>query len=509
MEINCNRSNVVTESTFLRENCEVPIDVDFTLPDYCPDISKIFKCRAVARISSKSINGRNVSADGSVTITVLYCDPNGLIRSYEYQYPFGKSIEMSGECNSNVFRCRARCEHINCRAVNERKIDIHGAVNVQFDILCKKTDDIISDIEDKEIEHRKNSVAVSAPIGYSEKYISIEEELEAGESSTIDALLKYDADSCISECKIISGKLILKGDLKISVSYCSENDNEIKTLKTSVPFSQVLDMDGLTENCSCNPSSEIAYIDLKPRISGDGTAHTLILSAKLLLSGKAFCDCELSVISDAFSRKMVADIKKDKLCANKIVKKITENYGCKKSIDLTGEEIAEIIDLWCAVKSSGTAFNEGRMIIEGVITVCAIARSNDNSLEYFEKNVEFQYNDQITTSGGTAFCEPEIVISGCNYNLNSSNSLDVSVQMRINATVSECVKFDAVCDIDISNEKIKVNDDCAMKIYFASEGEKIWNIARRYNASVNEIQSINHIDNDTVNEPRMILIPMI
>ncbi len=509
MEINCNRSKVVTESTFLRENCEVPIDVDFTLPDYCPDISKIFKCRAIARISSKSINGRNVTADGSVTITVLYCDPDGLLRSYEYQYPFSKSIELSSECDSACFRCTARCEHINCRAVNERKIDIHGAVNVLFNISCKKSDEVVSDIKDKEIEHRNSSISASMPVGYAEKYIAIEEELEVGENSDINILLKYDADSCISECKIISGKLILKGDLYITASYCSEGSNEIKMFKTSVPFSQVLDMDGLTENCRCDPTSEIAYIDLKPHISGDGTAHSLLLSAKLLLSGRAFCDCELSVITDAFSRKMVADIKKERLCVNKIVKKITENYDCKKSIDISTDGIVDILDLWCAVKSYNTAFKEGRLIIEGILTVCAVARDNDNSIGYFEKSIDFEYNDQITTSGGSIVCEPIIKLNGCNYSLNSSNSLDVNIQLVINATVSECIKFDAVKDIDVSNDKIKVNDNCAMKIYFASEGEKIWNIARRYNASVNEIQSINNMECETINEARMILIPMI
>ncbi|MBQ2315910.1 MAG: DUF3794 domain-containing protein, partial [Clostridia bacterium] len=77
------RIPVYSNETVFCDSAEQPIDVDFTLPDYCPDIQKILKCRAVSRISSKGINGGTVTVDGSVTVTVIYCDGSGALNSYE------------------------------------------------------------------------------------------------------------------------------------------------------------------------------------------------------------------------------------------------------------------------------------------------------------------------------------------------------------------------------------------------------------------------------------------
>ena len=61
MENKCLKTSVFANENIFEDFCEQPVDVDFTLPDYCPDISKIFKCKAVSRISSKSMNGKNIT----------------------------------------------------------------------------------------------------------------------------------------------------------------------------------------------------------------------------------------------------------------------------------------------------------------------------------------------------------------------------------------------------------------------------------------------------------------
>ena len=87
------KTSVFSIDTVFNESAEQPIDIDFTLPDYYADISKILKCRAISRISSKGINGSGISVEGCVTVTVIYCSSDNSISSYEYQYPFSKSFD--------------------------------------------------------------------------------------------------------------------------------------------------------------------------------------------------------------------------------------------------------------------------------------------------------------------------------------------------------------------------------------------------------------------------------
>ena len=44
---------VTVNETVLKETAEIPVDTDYTLPDYCPEISKILKCKTDVFIISK------------------------------------------------------------------------------------------------------------------------------------------------------------------------------------------------------------------------------------------------------------------------------------------------------------------------------------------------------------------------------------------------------------------------------------------------------------------------
>ena len=46
-----------------------------------------------------------------------------------------------------------------------------------------------------------------------------------------------------------------------------------------------------------------------------------------------------------------------------------------------------------------------------------------------------------------------------------------------------------------------------MTIYFTGEGECVWDIAKHYNASVNEIMKINELESECLPEGKMLLIP--
>ena len=44
-------------------------------------------------------------------------------------------------------------------------------------------------------------------------------------------------------------------------------------------------------------------------------------------------------------------------------------------------------------------------------------------------------------------------------------------------------------------------------LYFASKGEKIWDIARRYNSSAYEIKTLNSCNEDVLSAPKKFIIP--
>lgn len=509
MEQKCLKTSVYVNDTIFSDSTEQAIDVDFTLPDYCPDISKIFKCQAVPRVNSKGINGKTVTIDGAVQITLLYADRDGNLCSYEYQYPFSKSLEMNRECAGANLCCKIRNEYINCRAVTGRKVDIHGAAGIYVKVFKRKSTDIISDYDDCNIELRRGIAPATVPMGYAEKYLMVEEEIRISDSQPpIRNILRSEANTCVKETKIINDKAVVKGEMTLCIIYCPDGEGNPQSVKTVIPFSQIIDVEGITELCECETKSQLAFLEVKPRMSSSGENRSFLLTAKILLTTECYCSNDIAVILDAFSRKYKADIVRDKVCFEKITHNISENYHCKKTVQLE-ENISSLIDLWCNVQNVTTKFQDCNMIICGTVIAGMIVCNESGNAIYCEKPVDFEYKYPVDCKLGSPHSEPQVEILSCGYTITSADSIEIRMDLSINAAVYEKCDMSLISDMTVDeNETLTKNSKGAMTIYFTSNHECVWDIARIYNASVEEIMRINELESEQLTAGRMILVPV-
>ncbi len=503
-------ANICTNEIVFNESAEIPIDIEFTLPDYLPDINRILKCKAVSRVSSKGLNGSQAFVDGAVTVTVIFTDESNKIFCYEYQYPFNKTFDIGADTENIIVKCNSKCEYINCRAVSGRKIDIHGATLVIMKVVKKKVSDILTDFDDCDIEINRISVPSTTPMEYSEKYLILEEEIEIGGGMPpICNLMRYDATAITKECKMLDKKMVIKGELCVSAFYTS-NDGNFQKHKTSVPFSQILDMPNLNSECECDTSIEVAYLEIKPKTSSSGEIKCLILNAKLLIRCEAHCNNDVEIAIDAFSKQHEAKISKNNIKINKLCKNIRENFTCKKNLEFTGNTFSVITDLWTDIQNINYKFENENLCIFGVVTV-GVLGCDENLIPIFsEKNIDFEYKYPFPESAiKDVYCEPSAEIVSCNYTLTGNSTIEVRIELAINTPVYCGINVTAITDIDIDASTVLSRDKFgALTVYFANSGESVWDIAMRYYASVNEIKQINNLTDDTLKSDKMLVIPV-
>lgn len=502
------KTPVFISETVFSDSAEQPIDVDFTLPDYCPDISKILKCRAIARIASKGINGMAVIIDGTVTITIIYSDSEFRLCSYEYQYPFNKSFDTGIDCDGAVISAKTKCEYINCRAVTGRKIDIHGAAGIYVNVKKRKCTEVISDVDDSNIEQLRGSIPATSPMSYNEKYLLIEDEIEIGQGQpSIRSLIRYDASAAVKECKLLSGKAMVKGEIIITLLYCPDEGN-MQTVRGTIPFSQLIELDGTSEQCECNAESEISYIDIKPRVLASGEARSFQLDMKLLISCESYCNNDINVILEAYSRKYEADIIKNELCINKMSHNINESFSCKKNLEFSDGSLAAIADLWCNAKTDSVKLENAQIILNGVVMASIIAFDSTGEPIFYEKPIEFEYKHPLIGSGENIHCQPKIEVTSSSYTITDYGNMELRVELCVNASIYELTKISPITEVKTDeNKQIAFKNNAAMTIYFASRGESVWNVAKKYLASVEEVKKINDITDDIIGDDQMILVP--
>ena len=83
----------------------------------------------------------------------------------------------------------------------------------------------------------------------------------------------------------------------------------------------------------------------------------------------------------------------------------------------------------------------------------------------------------------------------------------MKTEMFANGVIlSSCMKK-YIGSIDIDKDTVKRDRACALTIYFCDSGESLWNIARKYNTTVEAIMLENDLTDDVVEKSRMMLIP--
>ncbi|MBO4693706.1 MAG: DUF3794 domain-containing protein [Clostridia bacterium] len=509
MEEKCVKTPIFTFDTVFKDSAEVPIDIDFNLPDYCPEISRILKCRAKARVSSASADEQRISSDGVVTVTLIYADDENRINSYEYQYPFSKSFESTTDISGAFIKARVRCEYINCRAVTERKVDIHGALGLSVTASMKKSRDIISDIDDINIEVLRTLTPATTPIGYASKYVIIEDEIEIGSSMPdIKCLIRYDAAIKTGECKLLADKAIVKGELIVSLAY-RDDDGEIQQLEESVPFSQLLEIEGVTEECECQISADIAFLEIKPKFNSSSDSRSFSLGGKVLLQAEAYCQGDVEVVTDAYSRLYEADVSGEDVYLNRLVCTINDTFNCRKEIEFPAGSITKVCDIKSEAKVDSTNFKGDCLIVSGTAVCDILAADETGAVAYYEKPVEFEYRYKLSVEGENFTADPQVSVLSVGYTISGDIKMEIRLQMSLSAAVYKQNRVPVVSDIQVNESRpIEKRNRGALTIYFAESGENIWGVARKYLADIDEVRRLNELSDDTLTGGQMLLIPV-
>lgn len=512
MELNTLEQGLATNRTIFEQSVEQPIDTEFTLPDYCPEIERILKCRVIPRISSKSQNGSSFTADGNASITLIYAGSAGEISSYDYQVPFSKTLDIGAagtEPADAVFvTCDVMLDYATCRAITPRRINVHGAVMAKIKAQCRKNTNVIADIDDENVQMQKGTATTTVPMAQTEKQFSLEEEVEIpSDKAAVICMIRCSSTAVVNECKIVSSKAVVKGRLCIDALYKSENGCE--KLKTEIPFSQVVDIPGADEDCSCSAKLEVCSFDMRPKTGMSGEARTFMVDARINVVVEAFCNREVSLIYDAYSTQHDTTVSKSDVSFDKYVYGTDETFICKKTLEFPEGSFNEIVDVWCDMGGNTVKSEGSSVVIAGELMVCILGRDPSGTAVFYERPAPYDYRVHLDKMPEGMKCVPVINVSGTDYSLMGSGKVEIRAELKISVTVIEVTKYSLLSRISVNEDSKKPTDDSALVIYFADKGEKVWDIARKYNTSPSEIASVNELSDDTLASGRILLIPRV
>lgn len=515
MDFRINRETIPVSENVFDGVQEQGVELDYILPDYYPDIFRLVRCEVVPVITGYSINGDKLSYELRCDIKILYCSEGGsTLQCVTQRQNFSRTAELGRTGENLTARLTPKTDHINFRAVNKRRLDLRGAVSVKISVSGETAQEVISDAFGMNIQIKKIPVRFAAKKITAEKTLQLSEETEV--PVTQPPVMSVINTRCIvPECekKMISGKLLAKGSAELKLLYsCEKDGGAVEPISFSIPFSQIIDIDGIDDTFDCTVTPEVISCDITPTTDKNAENRIIRCEIEIRLICSAVKTSSVMLGSDAFSTVYPCNILVSEIKAEQIPVIYDESFRHSAKIS-EGDSVPQTIySMWCTPKNINTRLSDdgSSVIISGMLTYSMAARDNAGMIVMPDKDEAFEETIKLPDNIAGCTVAAEISIRDVSYNISSEGILSAKSDISAKISVYSCSSINALTDISVDESVKKQRDgDYAIKLYFGIENEEVWDIAKRYSTSVNAVIEENDLSGDRLENGGMLLIPIV
>ena len=486
---------------------EQAVDGDITLPEYCPDILRILKCGLEPSIHAVQSTGERVNIEGSARITVLYAAEDGSLQSFEQSYPFSRGTDIGGLCDRCAVTAGARAEYANARAVSPRRLDIHGTLTISVQARRRRETAVLTGITGGGMQIFTEQASLSSLEALHALSFPLSEVIEIDSGAPpIDQVVLRRASVVTTEVKAIKNKLLLKGSLELRVAYRSRGIKEPVQVLHSLPISQIIEAPGVSETTLNTLRLRVNALDAVPKADGSGEARLLEITTRLGAEVCAFVSTDLAVVKDAYSTQCGISIETRRLESRRLLESFRESFAARESFDIPGG--IQVLQLLTGeLLPAEIAIKDSAVTVAGHMKAHAVYVDGEGKAATIEKELSFSFRRALKKGAVHAAAEVEAELLGIQGSV-SGGSLEVRAELSVCGDVF-AVESRNIVEACAQDECEAPPRRSPLTIYFAPEGEPLWEIAKRYRTTMDAVRRENELSDDDACAGQMLLIPCV
>lgn len=477
---------------------ELPVETEILIPDYLPAVFKIVKCRMEPVLLQNRVAGGRWQSEGYLRCTVYYQsdEPGSHLYRTEQKFAFEKAVELpAGHYMEGPAQVWGETEYCNCRAVSEHRIDLRGAYILCGAVLAAKEWELLTSLADCGIEQRTRELQGLHRIAAEEKTFTVEREVPLPDAAE-DAVLDIAGTFTLGGAALQTGQASVQGTLQVQICCQPAGAEKLAVHQTEIPVQQTVELPGVGEEDLCIAWGEVTACTLSAA-EGAGEAG---LNLTWKLHTEVWRQVRCTVVADAYST----------LCQTQTVQ--TSCKLLRQTADLGGQVQVELEDdlpdadvtvVGCFV-TLGTAVpvEDGR---DGEKAVCLMGKGTAHVLcadargeiTCYDKSFVWRPEGSWTgTVADTCAC----MGAGVTRVSSGKNGARLRVELTIQCTglLLQAETGTALCDVELGEEYAAGSDGPALHLYYARQGERVFDIAKRYHARCRDLAAANHLECDGV-----------
>ena len=480
---------------------EASAETEIVLPDYCPNIMKLVRTEATAFTHSQTVRADKAFMEGVVEFRILYLSENDdALQTVLQQVPFSYSCELQGPADGMQIKTKCRVSYANTRALSPQKLYVKATVEACMYVFAQSSEELLDDGKKNGVVLKTEKTEISDISEAGRKILKISRELEPGDNVHPSKIVRYEYFFGQCDKKVLNNKVIAKSDITLRIFYIDPDKNGLASFESKIPLSQVLELNGDCEEKDCLISMSLSECHLAMK-EVNGKESLIDCDLEIIVSADCVGRTEIEIPTDAFSKE------KEITCAKKTVSvqnvmPVDERIEFRGSFPL--DSAVSIMDISVSTDAVNViAEGDSRTVTCRGAFICNVlykdaaeeAASVEKALPF---SLELPVRDVDSVKG-----DVRAELSTVSYSF-APDSAEVRISGQYTGYVITRTEYQTISDITILDTPKP--DGPSAVVYYASSGDSVWDIAKRYSASPDEISRYNNIQGDVITEDKMIFI---
>ncbi|OOM74012.1 SPOCS domain-containing protein [Clostridium sp. BL-8] len=508
------KENVQFEQLLRENNTNTVLKDEYLIPDTHPDVQEILTIEARPMIVNKELIGDKMVIEGKVEYTVIYlAKEDGLaVNSVNYNQNFTNNIDLN-QGENKVF-CEADCnvEHIEAAIMNERKISIQGVIAIGWELYKSNEFEFVKDIEGSDdVEILKNTETINKISAAEDMELVGKSMIRVGmDKPQINKILRCSLLLHKREIKIAEDKVYLGCYCKLNILYKGDDSKDIIPLEDDIYLSKEEEIEGITPDMIPTVSYEISNNDLM--LEEDDLGEVRIINNEFVVKAgiKIFSKENIDTIKDAYSTKCSLGLQKDEHEVGILHGVNNSESTIKHNIQLKENNLRpeHIIFASGTIILTDKQVVKDRIVVEGIIKADVLYKTNDDERYLASIKAEIPFSSAIDIFGADE--NMKCITKGNLENIDAAlegNSIAIKATIVLSGKILYEMNKEFVTDI-IEEEGEIPEKKASITIYVVGEGDNYWNLAKKYNTTIDKLIKINKIeDPEHIEVGQKLIIP--
>lgn len=473
-----------------------------------PDMKEILGVDVKATITNKEIVGDRVMMEGNLDYIVFYVSkdeavtdsPTNKIHAVVFNDKFSNYLDLNNDEHNIVCNVECDVEHIEADWMNERKVGISGLLTLKWEIYKIGEFEYVRDIEGKDdIQIKKEDEVLNGVRGDKDIDFMGKSMLKVTmDKPEIDEILKCTMNLHKKEVKVVEGKAYIGCYCKILILYKGRDNKELETLEDDVYLSREEELPGISGDMIS--SLDLMVADEQHAINLDDVGENRVVNVEFLIKGnvKVYSNEKVEILKDAYSPTMNIELSSANKEFTLIHSIANSEVAAKETFDLKNKEerVGEVVAVTGHPMIKEKIVEDERIRVEGMVKSCIIYKLAGEELNYGILTGEIPFSAVIDVRGLKK--DMNVIVKPYLENIDTNiegNAILVRATIGFNIKSYYRINKNYIKDVVEGSEEIK-KKNASVTIYVVGQGETLWDLAKKYNTTIAELERLNDLNED-------------